>query len=449
MHYINSRRYDHFGVLVLKKLFITIEKKMKKDKIKVAVIGAGAAGMMAAIEAARGGAQVTVIERNPEVGKKLATTGNGRCNYTNMDMSDMAGGKYRGQNPAFCEIALKNFTPEAAVNWFRDMGVEPKMRGTYVYPGSDQAGSVVLALKDTLIHLGVKMVYGVLIKSVKKDNSGSFLIGADGFNLLADKVIIATGGRAVPKTGSTGDGYVWAKALGHSVVPVVPALTAIKCTGSHYKDMAGVRTDAELRLCIDGEDIVTEQGELQLVDYGISGIPVFQISRYVAYALREGKKPAVYINFVPNLSCDRNEVYAFYKKRAEILSYKEMKNFFNGLLNQKLGNVILSLAHIDGTLPVSKLSDKQIKAISSLSVCFKAECEAVNPFANAQCSAGGINTGEIDPVTMESGIVKGLYFAGEILDIDGICGGYNLQWAWSSGYAAGRAATWQQGFAES
>ncbi len=396
--------------------------------------------MMAAIEAARAGAQVIVVERNPQVGKKLATTGNGRCNYTNLDMSDMVGGKYRGQDPLFCETALKGFSPDQVIRWFTDIGVEPKYRGDYVYPNSDQASSVVWALQDTMEHLRVKMMYDTLITSVKRDKSGVFIAEAEGVSISADRVILTTGSRAVPKSGSTGDGYVWAKALGHSLVPVVPALTAIRCIGRQYKDMAGVRTDVKLRVRIDGSDVATESGELQLVDYGISGIPVFQISRFVAYALRKGKEASVYINFIPHIAGTKDEAYDFYKKRAEKLTYKDMKSFFNGLLNQKLGNVILQLAHIDGKLSVGSLTDKQLKALSSLSVSYKAECESVNPFQNAQCAAGGINTSEVDPETMESRLVKGLYFAGEILDIDGICGGYNLQWAWSSGYAAGRAA---------
>ena len=421
---------------------------MRKEKNKVVVVGAGAAGMMAAIEAARTGAEVLLIERNSQPGKKLATTGNGRCNFTNLDMEDLAGGKYRGQEPKFAEIALKSFGPEKVVDWFRSVGIEPKYRGTYVYPYSDQAVSVVSALWDEAEHLGVEVLFNTLIRKVRKDetagadNAGGFLLWVEGSEAVikADKLILATGSKAAPKTGSTGDGYVWAKALGHTLVPQVPALTAIKCKGNQYRDMAGVRTDAGLSVKAGSEIIATEEGELQLTDYGISGIPVFQISRYVAYGLREGKDVSVYINFLPHISDKKEDIYELYKKRAERLSYKDMGSFFTGLLNQKLGNVILQLAHIDRKQPVGKLSKKQLDAISSLTVSYKAECAEVNPFANAQCAAGGISTTEVSPYTMESRIVKCLYFAGEILDIDGICGGYNLQWAWSSGYLAGRSA---------
>ncbi len=432
---------------------VAVKKESEKSRpqvqgiFDVAVIGAGAAGMMAAIEASRAGGKVLLIERNPQPGKKLATTGNGRCNYTNLDMDELCGGKYRGEDPGFAAPAIEAFGPERVVQWFRDLGIEPKYRGTYVYPNSDQAMSMVNALWDEVRHSGVEVLFDTLIRKVRKADDAAgciseFLLDIEGSDAVirAKKIILATGSKAVPKTGSTGDGYVWAKAWGHTLVPVVPALTAVKCKGRQFKDMAGVRCDAKLRVKIQGENLSEEEGELQLTDYGISGIPVFQISRYVAYGLREGNEVSVYINFLPHISDKKEDIYEFYKKRAERIGYKEMGSFFTGLLNQKLGNVLLELSNIDRKLPVSRLSEKQLKALSSLSVSFKTECEEVNPFSNAQCAAGGINTSEVDPGTMESKLVKGLYFAGEILDIDGICGGYNLQWAWSSGYMAGRAA---------
>lgn len=412
-----------------------------KGIVDVAVIGGGASGMMAAIEAARTGARVLLIERNPGPGKKLATTGNGRCNYTNLDMVNLSGGKYRGENPDFVKPALESFPPEKTIEWFREIGIEPKYRGTYVYPNSDQALSVVTALFDEVKNSGAEVIFDTLIRKVRVAEGG-FLLDIEGSDTVvrAKKLIIATGSRAVPKTGSTGDGYVWAKSLGHTLVPQVPALTGVKCKGNGYKNMAGVRTDAKLTLKIDGDIVTEEEGELQLTDYGISGIPVFQISRYAAYGLRDGKEVSVYINFLPNIPDKKEEIYEFFKRRADRLQHKEMGSFFTGLLNEKLGNVLLELSNIERKLPVSAVSEKQLKALGSVSCCFKAECEEVNPFQNAQCAAGGINTSEVNPDTMESKLVKGLYFAGEILDIDGICGGYNLQWAWSSGYMAGRAA---------
>lgn len=450
-------------------------------KRTVAVIGGGAAGMMAAIEAARAGAIVTLIEKNPQLGKKLGTTGNGRCNYTNLDMGDRIGGKFRGFHPEFAEAALDVLPPEAVLDWFREIGVEPRFRGSYVYPNSDQASAVVDALREELHRLSVKVHYNAEVKSVQRVEDAYFLIQCTDAVVKADRVILAAGSKAAPKTGSNGDGYFIARKLGHRIVPYVPALCGIRCTGDAFKALAGIRTEAALELVIDGHCVDREAGELQLVDYGISGIPVFQLSRYAAYALQDGKKAAVYINFLPgftgagavrdseqlssvadtstieasgakNLQNARTEVpgsaaedpkdqaVQLYRQRQERLAGRKMESFFTGLLHQKLGQQLLRMANVRPELPVAELSEKQLRSLASLSVRFKAECVEMNGFQQAQVVAGGVDTSEVDPRTMASRLVPGLYFAGEVLDIDGICGGYNLQWAWASGYVAGRHA---------
>ena len=455
-------------------------------KRTVAVIGGGAAGMMAAIEAARAGAIVTLIEKNPQLGKKLATTGNGRCNYTNLDMSDRIGGKFRGFHPEFAASALDALPPEAVLDWFRAIGVEPRFRGSYVYPNSDQASAVVDALREELHRLSVKVHYNAEVKSVQridadavasaakasmpekaasagvsgkeklsadgaaasqirqKRNAGYFLIQCTDAVVKADRVILAAGSKAAPKTGSNGDGYFIARKLGHTIVPYVPALCGIRCAGDAFRALAGIRTEAALELVIDGNSVDREAGELQLVDYGISGIPVFQLSRYAAYALQEGKKAAVYINFLPGFTKEAEDprecALRLYRQRQERLAGRKMESFFTGLLHQKLAQLLLRMASVRPELPVAELSEKQLRSLASLSVRFKAECVEMNGFLQAQVVAGGVDTTEVDPDTMASRLVPGLYFAGEVLDIDGICGGYNLQWAWASGFVAGRHA---------
>ena len=469
-------------------------KRSENRKRTVAVIGGGAAGMMAAIEAARAGAIVTLIEKNPQLGKKLATTGNGRCNYTNLDMGDRIGGKFRGFHPEFAEATLDVLPPEAVLDWFRAIGVEPRFRGSYVYPNSDQASAVVDALREELHRLSVKVHYNAEVKSVQRidTDAGYFMIQCTDAVVKADRVILAAGSKAAPKTGSNGDGYFIARKLGHTIVPYVPALCGIRCAGDAFRALAGIRTEASLELVVDGHSVVREAGELQLVDYGISGIPVFQLSRYAAYALQEGKKAAVYINFLPGFTeagavrdSDRNvavrnskrasstsgistiEVSAaknaqnaraevsccaakaedpkdlavqLYRQRQQRLAGRKMESFFTGLLHQKLGQLLLRMASVRPELPVAELSEKQLRSLASLSVRFKAECVEMNGFLQAQVVAGGVDTTEVDPGTMASRLVPGLYFAGEVLDIDGICGGYNLQWAWASGFVAGRHA---------
>ena len=413
-------------------------------KRTVAVIGGGAAGMMAAIEAARAGAIVTLIEKNPQLGKKLATTGNGRCNYTNLDMGDRIGGKFRGFHPEFAEAALDVLPPEAVLDWFREIGVEPRFRGSYVYPNSDQASAVVEALREELHRLSVKVHYNAEVKSVQRVDSGYFLIQCTDAVVKADRVILAVGSKAAPKTGSNGDGYFIARKLGHSIVPYVPALCGIRCAGDAFKALAGIRTEAALELVVDGHCVDREAGELQLVDYGISGIPVFQLSRYAAYALQEGKKAAVYINFLSGFTEEvedpKDRALQLFRQRQQRLEGRRMESFFTGLLHQKLGQLLLRMANVRPELPVAELSEKQLRSLASLSVRFKAECVEMNGFQQAQVVAGGVDTCEVDPRTMASRFVPGLYFAGEVLDIDGICGGYNLQWAWASGFVAGRHA---------
>ena len=415
-------------------------------KRTVAVIGGGAAGMMAAIEAARAGAIVTLIEKNPQLGKKLATTGNGRCNYTNLDMENRIGGKFRGFHPEFAAPALDALPPEAVLDWFRAIGVEPRFRGSYVYPNSDQASAVVDALREELHRLSVKVHYNAEVKSVQRidTDAGYFMIQCTDAVVKADRVILAAGSKAAPKTGSNGDGYFIARKLGHTIVPYVPALCGIRCAGDAFRALAGIRTEAALELVIDGHSVDREAGELQLVDYGISGIPVFQLSRYAAYALQEGKKAAVYINFLPGFTDEAEDprecALWLYRQRQQRLVGRKMESFFTGLLHQKLGQLLLRMASVRPELPVAELSEKQLRSLASLSVRFKAECVEMNGFLQAQVVAGGVDTTEVDPGTMASRLVPGLYFAGEVLDIDGICGGYNLQWAWASGSVAGRHA---------
>ena len=413
-------------------------------KRTVAVIGGGAAGMMAAIEAARAGAIVTLIEKNAQLGKKLSTTGNGRCNYTNLDMGDRIGGKFRGFHPEFAEAALDVLPPEAVLDWFREIGVEPRFRGSYVYPNSDQASAVVDALREELHRLSVKVHYNAEVKSVQRIDDAYFLIQCTDAVVKADRVILAAGSKAAPKTGSNGDGYFIARKLGHTIVPYVPALCGIRCAGDAFRALAGIRTEAALELVVDGHSVDREVGELQLVDYGISGIPVFQLSRYAAYALQEGKKAAVYINFLPGFTDEAEDprecALRLYRQRQERLAGRKMESFFTGLLHQKLGQLLLRMGNVRPELPVAELSEKQLRSLASLSVRFKAECVEMNGFLQAQVVAGGVDTTEVDPCTMASRLVPGLYFAGEVLDIDGICGGYNLQWAWASGFVAGRHA---------
>ena len=411
-------------------------------KKQVLVVGGGASGLASAIWAAKSGARVTVIEHTERVGKKLLSTGNGRCNLTNAKLD---GHCYRCPDPEFPMKALGAFGWKDTLRWFSSMGVLCKSRmETYYYPMSDQASSVLDALLLECGRLGVEIATGcqpMEIRQERKKGPPRFALSASQGSFAGDGLILACGSKAAPNTGSDGSGYVLAKALGHRVIKPLPALVQLRCQGNCYKSMAGIRTDAKLTLYIDGKPICQEEGELQLTDYGISGIPVFQFSRFASRALDEKKRVQVEIDFLPFM--DMEESRLFLSRRFADFGDRKMEDFLTGVVNKKLALVLLKLAGIPGGGLASDVPGKQRERLFGQLKSYQALVSSVNPFANAQVCCGGVDISEVNPKTMESRLVPGLFFAGEILDVDGICGGYNLQWAWASGKAAGtQAAQW-------
>lgn len=397
----------------------------------VGIIGAGASGLTAAIFAAREGARVLLFEHMDRVGKKILSTGNGRCNLTNLYMETEC---YRSDEPGFPMKVIDAFPVEKTLEFFQKLGIVPKDRNGYIYPASDQAASVLDVLRGEIEHLGVEVILTCDIRQIAEKKGTYHLVTNQG-NFSVDSLILAAGSKAAPSTGSDGSGYELAKSLGHSLVKPLPALVQLRCQGNLYRQIAGIRTDAKVSLWADGKILAKDRGELQLTDYGLSGIPIFQISRYGARALDGGKKVKVYVDFMPSWS--EKEAMELLKQRARLLSHKPASEFFTGMLNRKLGQALLKLSGIDGAFLVGKLSGKQLEKLCGQLKHYEAIVMSVNPFANAQVCCGGVSTREVDARTMESKIHKNLYFAGEILDVDGICGGYNLQFAWSSGYVAG------------
>lgn len=407
--------------------------KEKKKQRRVIVVGAGASGMMAAIMAARESAAVTLLEHNDRAGKKLAQTGNGRCNITNLNMTAEA---FRGEHPEFAMQVIRRFDEQKTLQFFETLGVYPKFRGDYVYPNSDQASTMVYVMLDELKRLGVEPVYGVTIEGIDYEREqGRFCVRSNRDTLYGDALILACGSKAASSTGAGDSGYVLAQSLGHRIVRVVPALTALRCVGKYYPQFAGVRTEADITLYIDHQPVAAEHGELQLTDYGISGIPVFQLSRFAAYGLLKQQPVSAIINFLPRMDFDG--CYTYLKQRRQLLGEKKAQDFLLGLLNTKLAKVILKLSGISDWELSRDLSDSKLKLIAKNLTAYEAKIASTNPFANAQVCAGGVDTAELNPENMESRLVPGLYVTGELVDIDGICGGYNLQWAWSSGYMAG------------
>ena len=276
-------------------------------KRQVVIIGAGASGMMAAIMAARNGAAVTVLEQNEKPGKKICATGNGKCNFSNLVMPDDA---YRGKHPEFVNHALAQFSVKDTVEFFKKLGIFPLDKNGYLYPRSNQAQSVVDVLCMEASNLGIKIKTNEQVIAIETEKNGrNFQVLTKGWHYEADALILANGSKASSISGSDGSGYELAESLKHHIIPVYPALTALKCKGPAFKVWAGVRTEGEISLFIDGKFYKSERGELQLTEYGISGIPVFQISTYAIRAVRDGHKAALRINFMPELSEEESAAF--------------------------------------------------------------------------------------------------------------------------------------------
>lgn len=407
---------------------------------KVAVVGGGAAGMMAAVQAAYAGARVTVYERNDRVGKKILSTGNGKCNFSNEDMRAAC---YYGSGAGYVDGFYKQFGVAETKTFFRELGMRIKDRNGYLYPASEQAATVLDVLRYEMERLGIEICAGCRVTGIDgPENPGCRLTleteTAAYKKRTYDAVILACGGRAAPKTGSDGTGLAMAKRLGHRIVPTVPALTALRCGETFWKQVAGVRCEARLMLYIDGNEVSSVQGELQLTDYGISGIPVFQFSRIAAYALQEGRTVTVKIDLMPDPgAADTQE--AFWAQRWERQKRQSMEQFVTGTVNKKVGLLLLKLAGIRETETVCEIEGARRRKLEQLFHAFEVTVKGTNSFEQAQVCAGGVDFAEVTD-RLESVRRPGLFFAGEMLDIDGICGGYNLQWAWSSGAVAGRAA---------
>lgn len=397
----------------------------------VIIVGAGASGMMAAITAARRGKSVLLLEHLQKPGKKLLATGNGKCNYTNAHMKAEC---YHG-NPDFIERILRAFSHEDCVSFFRELGIYPKQKNGYFYPNSGQASSVLNALEMELARAKVCLVTEVCLQEIKPEQDG-FVCKSSKETYRGRSVILATGLLASPRLGSDGSAFPLIKSLGHQFRPILPALCGFYSEGMDFRKVAGVRCDAGLTLIVNGREAGYERGELQLTDYGVSGIPVFQLSSTAARALHDNKQVQLRLNFLPDL--DWKEVLdELYARQARAFEGEQAEQLLCGLIHQKLGVACLNATRITAQANAVSFKPSTIKRIARVLTDYPVRLFRVRETEFAQVCAGGVCTKEIDIDTLESRLCPGLYFAGELLDVDGICGGYNLQWAWSTGYVAG------------
>lgn len=393
--------------------------------------------MTAAIFAAREGAQVVLLEHKDRVGKKILSTGNGRCNLSNRFQDPSC---YRSGQPEFPFPALEAFTLPMTLQYFEDLGVLTRERDGYLYPYSGQASAVLDALRLGLVRESVRVVTDCEISAItpQKNEEYRFEVKTSQGIFYGDALVLACGSKAAPGTGSDGSGYKLAKRLGHHIIKPLPALVQLCCPEKFFKQIAGVRADASVTLYSDGRKLAEDKGEVQLTDYGISGIPVFQVSRFAARALDEGREVRAVLNFYPE--CPETETRRMLEERKMRLAGRQAEDFFSGWIHKKLALLFLKQAGIRSDRTVSSLTQTQIQILEDLLCRFEVSVNGTKSFEQAQICCGGVDTREVDAQTMESKKVRGLYLAGEILDVDGICGGYNLQWAWSSGAVAGKCA---------
>ena len=394
----------------------------------VGVIGAGASGMAAALAAAENtNVNVIIMERQTRVGRKLQATGNGRCNLSNIHATK---GGYHGERPDFVIPAIRAMDPDATLEWFHSLGLytvtEPSGK---VYPYSDQANSVVDVLRLNLNRPNVTLKLGFEVEKIQKTENGFLVFGNDE-RIACDRLIIACGGLAGSKLGGTLSGYKLLGKLGHRATKLRPSLVQIKTSWSSITGLKGVRANCHVQIMQEGVLFSESTGELQLTEQGISGPVVFEISRDVCYGT--GKWTAK-LDFLPDWSVDQLRQELDRRRNGEL----PMEELLTGILHNRLGRVLCKTAGIKGKTYAKELSNIEVeevcRAVKSL------EIPLTEPFGmdSAQVTAGGVLTEQFDENTMESRLVSGLYACGEVLDIDGDCGGYNLQWAWSSGRCAG------------
>ncbi len=403
----------------------------------VAVIGAGASGLTAAIGAARSGASVVVLNHHSVPGKKILSTGNGKCNFTNA-VQDIS--CYRSDDSRLVREVLAQFSWEDAIAFFEGIGVYAKPRNGYYYPLSGQAVTVRDALLAEANRLNVEIRNDIDITDLTAKDGG-FLIRMRTGGLSARKCILATGGAAASKTGSDGSGYALAAGLGHSIKTPLPALVPLTSRERWLRRISGVRCEGCVTLFVDGRAEASDTGELQFLDTGISGIPVFQVSRFASVALSEGREVRADIDFFPDtgweeLTCLLSDL------AGRFGAYKNWQQILCGLCNQKIAAMLCEKLQFT-RCPVNEFPegtiDGQADGITDNLKKTTVPITGTGSLDHAQTTCGGIPLAQIGP-DMQSLIVPGLYFAGEILNVDGICGGYNLQWAWSSGYLAGTHA---------
>lgn len=403
--------------------------------MKVVIIGGGAAGMVAAIKASRNN-EVTIIEKNKNVGKKILITGNGKCNYFN---DDFAVKHYNSKNLELLDEVITEYNKEKVLDFFDKIGVIPKVKNGYYYPLSNQAVSIQNILLTELKLQKVEMKTEEIVLAIEYKNK-QFLIKTDKNIYKADKVILATGSKAGFDTIYDDIGYKIAASFGHTIIPVLPGLVQLKGKANYFKEWSGIRCDAAISLFIDDKLVREEIGELQLTNYGISGICTMQLSNYAVPAINFKKDVQVKINFLNSLNIKtEKEFINFINKRNSKLKDRTLDELFDGIVNYKLVNLILKLVGIKNNNKLETIKEETLKELAKLFIAFPLRLNDFNSYKDTQICLGGVSLNEVNLANFESKKQEGLFIIGELLDVNGDCGGYNLGFAWLSGILAGES----------
>lgn len=405
----------------------------------ILVVGGGASGLMSAILLKDFGLDVAIVEGTDRVGKKILTTGNGRCNISNNNIDYPFSGYYSDTENFFIE-ALNKFSVEDTLNFFSFLGLPiVELEKGKLYPQSLQASSVVDIFRLALEDRKIPVYNSCKIKSIHKRKK--FILSTDNADLSefsCDKLVLSCGGKSAEKTGSDGSGYKLAKELGHSIIKPLPAIVQLKLNYPSLKALSGIKFDALASILVDDIIIRSDFGEVLFTDYGISGPPILQLSHIASKSIDNDKKVSVVVDLFPNKS--KEDIENFIYGHFSMFSHRKVIDSLIGVLNKKLIPIFLKEAKInDLHKPVCDLTWSEKSNIISLMKKWQFSCVGTNGFNNAQVTSGGINTSEVNSSTLESKIIDNLYFTGEILDVHGDCGGFNLQWAWSSAYTVATA----------
>lgn len=421
-------------------------------KYDTIIAGGGPSGMTAALCCAKEGQRVLLVDRCDRIGKKILVTGNGRCNMTNLRQEPDC---YRSETPELVEQVLASFGLSDAMKMFQKLGICTRDKNGYIYPYNEQAASVREAFESALLaRKSLDILTETSVTGMENTKEG-FVVDTEHAGdkpsrqqdnqisrhkkqrFYCRSLIIATGGFAGVKLGCDGSGYEMAGKLGHHIIKPLPALTALRSSAPFMKKLSGVRNQAVLTLLVEEQECAREQGELQWTDYGVSGVAVFQLSRFAILALEEGKRVRLSLDFLPEKA--EEETVELLRELSHCCGYKTGTELLDGILPAKLTPVLLREAAVDEKKKASRWDEKEIRRLASALKAFSLRISGYVGYEKAQVTQGGVDLRELTG-QLESVICPGLFFAGEVLDVDGTCGGYNLQWAFSSGSVAGKAA---------